>query len=256
MNHQRILIVDDEDPMRRLIATNLKASGYRITTAPDGDEALQLLDEHQFDLLLLDINMPGPNGFEVLAKVRSYASTPILMVSCRTREHDRAGALDLGADDYLSKPFGVLELVARVKALLRRGSYRPARALPPYRYRGLEVDFGSRIVRMDRIEVHVTRREFAVLAYLARNAGKVMLHRQVLQAVWGGEYGDEFDFVRTFVQRIRAKVEPDRKVPRYVLTYPGVGYRMPAADTPAPGHHGLDRCDGDAAHGPSNVGRS
>jgi two-component system, OmpR family, KDP operon response regulator KdpE len=233
MTQQRILIADDEEPMRRLIMSNLKASGYRVQTAADGNEALQLIDEHQFDLLLLDVNMPGPNGFEVLAKVRSESSTPILMVSGRSRERDRVSALDLGADDYLNKPFGVLELVARVRALLRRGGRGPAGPLAPYRYQGLEVDFGARVARLNRAEVSLTMREFEVLAYLARNAGKVLLHRQVLQAVWGGQYGEETDFVRTFVQRIRARIEPDRTEPRYIVTHLGVGYRMPAPDSDA-----------------------
>ena len=150
------------------------------------------------------------------------------MLSGRGRERDTVEALDLGADDYLTKPFGVAELLARVKTLLRRVTPGTRGALPRYRYQGLEVEFAARRARVDGVEVPLTRREFEVLAYFARNAGKVLLHRQVLQAVWGGQYGDESDYVWTFAQRIRRKIEPDRAHPRYMLTEPGVGHRMPA----------------------------
>jgi len=216
--------------MRRLLSSNLKASGYAVRSAADGTEALKLIEEHPFDLLLLDINMPGPNGLEVLEAVRHGAEMPVLMLSGRARERDKVEALDLGADDYLIKPFGVEELLARVKALLRRVTPGTRAVLRPYRYQGLDVNFDARRARVDGAEVPLTRREFEVLAYLARNAGKVLLHRQVLQAVWGGQYAEESDYVWTFVQRIRRKIEPDRAHPRYVLTESGVGYRMPAAE--------------------------
>ena len=232
MTTHRILIVDDEEPMRRLIATNLRVSGYRVQTAADGIEALHLVDEHQFDLLLLDVNIPGPNGFEVVRKIRGDVGTPILMVSGRTRERDRVTALELGADDYLDKPFGVAELVARVKSLLRRVTLADS-GQPPYEYAGLEVDFDARLARRHGTVVRLTRREFEVLAYLARNAGKVLLHRQILHSAWGGQYGEEAHYVWNVVQRIRSKIEPDRKTPRYILTQPGVGYRMPKPELDA-----------------------
>jgi len=228
MTQQTILVVDDEAPMRKLLSSNLKASGYAVRSAADGTEALKLIEEYPFDLLLLDVNLPGPNGLQVLEAVRSTAQVPVLIVSGRGRERDKVEALDLGADDYLSKPFGIAELLARVKALLRRVTLGPRGPFPAYRYEGLEVDFAARRARIHGVEVPLTRREFEVLAYFARNAGRVLLHRQVLQAVWGGQYGDESDYVWTFVQRIRRKIEPDRAHPRYLLTEPGVGYRMPA----------------------------
>ena len=215
---QRILGVDDEAPMRKFLSSNLNASGYAVLSAADGVEALKLFDEHRIDLLLLDINMAGPNGLQVLEAVRRDTQTPVLMLSLRRRERDKVEALDLGADDYLTKPFGVAELLARVKALLRRVTSGTAGAFPPYRYQGLEIDFVARRAHVDGVEVSLTRREFEVLAYFARNAGKILLHRQVLQAVWGGQYGDESDYVWTFVQRIRRKTKPDRAHPRYVLT--------------------------------------
>jgi two-component system KDP operon response regulator KdpE len=230
MTQQSILVVDDEAPMRRLLSTNLKASGYAVRSAADGTEALKLIEEHPFDLLLLDINMPGPNGLQVLEVVRHGAEMPVLMLSGRARERDKVEALDLGADDYLIKPFGVAELLARVKALLRRVTPGARAVVPPYSYHGLDVDFDARRARLDGVEISLTRREFEVLAYLARNAGKVLLHRQVLQAVWGAPYAEESDYVWTFVQRIRRKIEPDRAHPRYVLTESGVGYRMPAPE--------------------------
>jgi two-component system KDP operon response regulator KdpE len=230
LTRQNILVVDDEAPMRKLLASNLKASGYLVQSAADGSEGLKLIDEHPFDLLLLDINLPGPNGLQVLETLRRGANIPVLMLSARGRERDKVEALDLGADDYLCKPFGIAELLARVKALLRRGTPGPRGPIPPYRYGALEVDFSARRARVDGVEVPLTRREFEVLAYFARNAGKILLHRQVLQTVWGGQYGDESDYVWTFVQRIRRKIEPDRSIPRYLLTEPGVGYRMPLPD--------------------------
>ncbi len=181
------------------------------------------------DLLLLDIGLPGADGLQVLQAVRRELQTPILMLSGRGRERDKVQALDEGADDYLTKPFGVPELLARVRALLRRAAHAPKGPLPAYRFQGLEVDFGARRARLDGRDVALTRREYEVLAYLACNAGKVMLHRQVLHAVWGGQYGEETDYLWTFVQRIRRKLEPDRTHPRYVLTQVGVGYCMPAA---------------------------
>ncbi len=231
MTQQSILVVDDEAPMRKLLSSNLKASGYAVRSAADGLEALQLIEEHPFDLLLLDVNMPGPNGLQVLEAVRRGTEVPILMVSARGRERDKVEAFDLGADDYLSKPFGVGELLARVKALLRRVGPGPRGPLPAYRHQGLEVDFSARRARLHGVEVPLTKREYEVLAYYARNAGKILLHRQVLQAVWGGQYGDEADYVWTFVQRIRRKIEPDRSKPRYLLTETGVGYRMSLPDS-------------------------
>src|SRR5262245_44344050 len=225
MARQLILVADDEAPMRKYVSTNLKARGYDVLTASDGAEALKLLDEHTFDLVVLDIGMPGPNGFEVLSAVRRGMQVPVLMLSARGREGDKVTALDLGADDYLTKPFGVEELLARVRAALRRASGGPQGPLPPYRADDLELDFGARQVQRGGETIPLTPREFEVLAYLARNAGKVLTHRQILQAVWGGDYGDENDYVWTYVRRIRRKLEPDPERPRYLLTVAGVGYR-------------------------------
>jgi two-component system, OmpR family, KDP operon response regulator KdpE len=233
VTQQCILVVDDEAPMRKLLSSNLQASGYAVRNAADGTEAMTLIEEHTFDLLLLDINMPGPNGVQVLQAVRRGMELPVLMLSGSGRERDKVGALDMGADDYLTKPFGIGELLARVKALLRRATPGPRGPQLTYRYRDLQVDFAARLASLAGVRVALTRREFEVLAYLARNAGKVVLHRQLLQAVWGGQYGDESDYAWTFVQRIRRKIEPDRAHPAYVLTDIGMGYRMPAPDAAA-----------------------
>jgi two-component system KDP operon response regulator KdpE len=225
-----VLVVDDEAPMRRLVASNLKARGYEVVAAEDGTEALKLAEERPFDLIVLDIMMPGPDGLAVLQSLRRDGlDVPVIVLSARGRELDKVRALDLGADDYLTKPFGVEELLARVRATLRRASAAPAGDVPPYSHDGLEVDFSARRVRRDGQDVSLTPREYEVLAYLARNAGKVLVHRQILQAVWGGQYGDEADYLWTYVRRIRRKIEPDPESPRYVLTEPGVGYHVPAA---------------------------
>jgi two-component system, OmpR family, KDP operon response regulator KdpE len=233
MTREVILVVDDEGAMRKLLAINLAARGYTVLEAADGSEALQQLTEHTIDLLLLDISLPGPNGLQVLEAVRRDQHVPVLMLSARSRERDKVSALDMGADDYLTKPFGVDELLARVRSLLRRAPQNGP-GVPPYRFQELEVDFSARRARLRGADVPLTKREYEVLAHLARNAGKVLLHRQLLQAVWGGQYADEADYLWTFVQRIRRKLEPERGRPRFVITEPGVGYRMPAPDAARP----------------------
>ena len=231
MAQQTILVVDDEAPMRKFVSHNLKSNGYKVLTAADGSEALKLLLEHPLDLVLLDIGLAGPDGLAVLEAVRRDMQLPVLMISGRAREADKVRAFELGADDYLVKPFGVGELLARVRALLRRTARGPSNTVAPYEYRGLVVNFSARRAHLNGLSVPLTRREFDVLAYLARNAGKVLLHRQLLQAVWGSQYGEETDYVWTFVQRIRRKIEPDRQQPRYILTQPGVGYCMPHSES-------------------------
>jgi two-component system KDP operon response regulator KdpE len=224
-----ILVVDDEAPMRKYISANLKASGYDVLLAADGSEALKLLGEHPIDLILLDVGIPGPDGMQVLAALRRDTRIPVMMVSARGREHDKVQALDLGADDYLTKPFGVDELTARVRAALRRVGVVLESTLPVYRHDELEVDFATRSVRVGGRDVSLTPKQYDVLAYLARNGGRVLTHRQILHAAWGGQYGDEADYVWTYVRRIRRRIEPDPTRPRFVLTEPGVGYRMPAS---------------------------
>jgi two-component system KDP operon response regulator KdpE len=230
MPRELILVVDDEAPMRKYVSANLKARGYEVVTAEDGSEALKLANERPFDLLILDIMMPGPDGLEVLQALRRDMELPVIVLSARGREDDKVRALDLGADDYLTKPFGVEELLARVRANLRRTGNGPRGPLPPYRCADLTVDFSARRVLCRDVAIVLTAKEFDVLAHLARNAGKVLTHRQILQAVWGAEYGDEADYIWTYVRRIRRKIEPDPERPRYLLTESGVGYRMPAAD--------------------------
>jgi two-component system KDP operon response regulator KdpE len=235
MNRQVVLVVDDEAPMRKYITTNLKIRGYDVLTAADGTEALKMIEEHPFDLLILDIMMPGPDGLEVLARVRRDMNVPVLMLSARGRESDKVEALDAGADDYLTKPFGVEELLARVRAALRRSGSSEQKTLPPYKFEDLELDFGARRTRLAGQDVPFTPKEYDIFAYLARNAGKVMTHRQILQAVWGPEYGEEADYVWTYVRRLRRKLGEDPEQPRYLLTEAGVGYRVPDApqDSPA-----------------------
>jgi two-component system KDP operon response regulator KdpE len=214
--------------MRKYISSNLKVRGYDVVAAADGMEALKLASEYPLDLVLLDIGMPGPDGTQVLAALRRETHVPVIIVSARGREHDKVQALDLGADDYLTKPFGVDELLARVRATLRRAGSVLESSLPAYRHEELEVDFSARRVRVNERDVSLTPKQYDVLAYLARNAGKVLTHRQILQAAWGGQYADEVDYVWTYVRRIRRRIEPDPAEPRFLLTEPGVGYRMPS----------------------------
>jgi two-component system KDP operon response regulator KdpE len=223
-----ILIADDEAPMRKYISSNLKVRGYDVIVAADGIEALKVAAEYPLDLVLLDIGMPGPDGTQVLTALRRESYIPVIMVSARGRQRDKVQALDLGADDYMTKPFGVDELVARVRAALRRVGSIPDSELSSYRHEDLEIDFAVRRVRVAGQHVSLTPKQYDVLAYLARNAGKVLTHRQILQAVWGGEYANEVDYVWTYVRRIRRRIEPDPATPRLLLSKPGVGYHMPA----------------------------
>lgn len=224
--HPLVLVVDDEAPLQKYVSTNLRARGYDVRVASDGTEALKLLAETVPDLVVLDINMPGPDGFQVLQAIRREMDVPVIMLSARGREGDKVRALNLGADDYLTKPFGMEEFLARVRAALRRAGAHPDTSVAPYRAGGLEVDFGARRVRVDGRDVRLTPREYELLAHLARNAGRVLTHRQILEAVWGPEYGEEAEYVWAYVKRVRRKIEPDPADPRYLLTEPGVGYRL------------------------------
>lgn len=221
-----VLLVDDEAALHKYVGTNLRARGYEVRSASDGTEALKLLSETVPDLVLLDINMPGPDGFQILEAIRREMGVPVIMLSARGREGDKVRALDMGADDYLTKPFGIEELLARVRAALRRAGPHGGAPLAPYRVEGLEIDFAARRARIDGRDVRLTRREYDLLAYLARNAGRVLTHRQILENVWGPEYGDEAEYVWAYVKRVRQKIGEDPAHPRYIFTETGVGYRM------------------------------
>ncbi len=228
-----VVLIDDEAALHKYVGTNLRARGYEVRSASDGTEGLKLLSEVVPDLVILDINMPGPDGFQVLGAIRREMDAPVIMLSARGREGDKVRALDLGADDYLTKPFGIEELLARVRAALRRAGPHGGPPVPLYRVEALEVDFAARRVRLDGADVRLTRREYDLVAYLARNAGRVLTHRQILESVWGPEYGQEAEYVWAYVKRIRHKLGEDPSQPRYIFTEPGVGYRMREADLPS-----------------------
>jgi len=221
----RILVVDDEPQILRSLRTTLASHGYDVQTAATGEEALAAVDGRLPDLVVLDLVLPGLSGLEVCRRLRARASLPILVLSARGDERDKVAALDLGADDYLTKPFGVNELLARIRAALRRavGARGPSAVVEAG---ALRVDFDRRQVTLDGAEVRLTPTEFDLLKVLVANAGRVLTHGYLLRTVWGPEYEGESQLLRVFIGQLRRKVERDPSRPRHILTDPGVGYRF------------------------------
>jgi two-component system KDP operon response regulator KdpE len=219
-----ILVVDDEPQIRRVLRSTLSTQGYVITDAKTGEEALELLRKERPDLVLLDMNMPGMGGIETCREIRRALDAPIIMLTVRNAERDKVAALDAGADDYVVKPFGIEELLARIRAALRR--YAPGDALPPFESRDLTIDFEARQVTVRDRDVHLTPKEYDVLKHLVANQGKPLTHRRLLQAVWGPDYGEETESLRVVINQLRKKLESDPARPKYILTEPWVGYRF------------------------------
>jgi two-component system KDP operon response regulator KdpE len=227
MDKKHILIVDDDPAILRLLSTNLKARGYEIYTATDGEESLEAVQKDFIDLIILDLMMPKVDGVEVCRRIREWSDVPIIILSARGDENDKVKCLELGADDYLTKPFGIAELMARIKTAFRhRGDPTVSPAQSSFVCDGLEINFAKRRVTVNGREVTLTPTEFALLQHLAVNADKVLTHNMLLQSVWGNEYSSEKEYLRVFVGRLRRKLEPDPKNPKYIQTIPGVGYHI------------------------------
>lgn len=221
----RILVVDDEPAVRRTLQANLVARGYDTMAVETGEDALRAVMERAPDLVILDLMLPGLSGIDLCAAMRAQSSIPILVLSARGEERTKVRALDLGADDYLTKPFGIQELLARVRALLRR-SPAPGERDHVLQVGRLVMREAAREVLRDEVQLELTPREFDILAYLMRYSGKVVTHRVLLQEIWGPEYIHETQYLRVFINRLRHKIEEEPSRPRYILTEPGVGYRM------------------------------
>jgi two-component system, OmpR family, KDP operon response regulator KdpE len=219
-----ILVVDDEPQIRRVLRSTLSTRGYVIIEAKTGEEALESVRKERPDLILLDVNMPGMGGIETCREIRRGFDAPIIMLTVRDAERDKVAALDAGADDYVVKPFGIEELLARIRSALRR--YAPTDVLPSFVSKDLTVDFAARQVTVRDQTVHLTPKEFDVLKHLVANQGKPLTHRRLLQSVWGPDYGDETESLRVVINQLRKKIEVDPARPKYILTDPWVGYRF------------------------------
>jgi two-component system, OmpR family, KDP operon response regulator KdpE len=225
----RVLVVDDEPQIRRVMRTALTTAGYEVSDARSGEEAVEQLGEEKFDLILLDVNLPGMSGLEACRLIRHdtlVPDVPIIMLTVRNAEKDIVEALDAGADDYVVKPFGIPELLARIRAALRRAPLSQDSAPLRISLKDVEVDFVSRQVTVRGRNVRLTPKEFDLLRYLVIHPNKVIAHRELLQAIWGPDYGDEVEYLRVFVNQLRKKIEPQPAKPRYLLTEPWVGYRL------------------------------
>jgi two-component system, OmpR family, KDP operon response regulator KdpE len=221
----RILIVDDEPQILRFLRTALDASDYTVLEAETGREALHLAANAAPDLIILDLGLPDADGKEVLAKMRQFLTNPILILSARDREEEKIAALDLGADDYVEKPFAIGELLARVRAALRHSAGGEA-PVSRVEVLGLTIDMDKRLVTRDGVPIRLTPREYDLLCVLARSAGRVMTHGQILTALWGPAHKDDTQYLRVFVGQLRAKIERDPTAPELIQTETGVGYRF------------------------------
>jgi two-component system KDP operon response regulator KdpE len=220
----KVLVVDDEPQIVRGLRTNLRARGYQVITASDGDEALAAAAREHPDIAIVDLGLPGIDGVEVIEGIRGWSRMPILVLSARDQESDKVRALDAGADDYVTKPFGMDELLARLRAAERR--LRPTDEAPEVVTDAFTVDLAAARVRTADGEVRLTPTEWHVVEMLVRNPGKLVSQRQLLQEVWGPLYHDETNYLRVYMAQIRRKLEPDPARPRYFITQPGVGYRF------------------------------
>lgn len=230
MSTGRILVVDDEPQIRRVLRTTLSAQGYEVSDARTGEEALLAIREQRFDLVLLDMNMPGMGGLATCREIRAGSDVAILMLTVRNSEQDKVTALDAGADDYITKPFGIPELSARIRAALRRLPVSQGSEPEVIRLDGIEVDLQTRRVHRDGKALRLTPKEFDLLHYLIANPRTPIAHTRLLQAVWGPDYGDQVEYLRVFINQLRKKIEPDPAHPRYLLTEPWVGYRFEPPD--------------------------
>lgn len=223
----RILVVDDEPQIRKFLRLGLEGHGYGVHEAGTAEAALRAAVAHPPELVVLDLGLPDREGFEVLSALREWSRAPVIVLSVRNREGEKVRAFDLGADDYVVKPFGMPELLARVKAALRR---QVAVAEPVFRVGGLEVDLAHRLVRVEGAEVRLSPKQYRLLQVLVANAGKVVTHRQLLGEVWGVAHRDDVQYLRVFVRKLRDRLEADPARPRYLLTELGVGYRLRTPD--------------------------
>ena len=220
-----ILAVDDEPHVLKLVRANLESSGYKVLTASDGEQALQLVEAELPDLVILDLMLPKMDGYAVCRRIREFSSVPVIMLTARSAEVDLVHGFEVGADDYLTKPFSVTELLVRVEAVLRRSKWpeeivsRQSFAAGP-----IEINFAQHRVTVDGEPVKLTPTEYRLLTYLASNANRVIMHRELLRAVWGPEYGEETEYLRVYIRYLRQKLEPEPSNPRYLLTQPGAGY--------------------------------
>lgn len=221
-----ILVVEDEAPIRRFLRASLPLHDYRLIEAVTAAEGLHLAAAQHPDLVILDLGLPDMDGLELVQQLRSWSEVPVVVLSARDRESDKVRALDAGADDYLTKPFGVGELMARLRVALRHGAGRSAQQEAAYEGEGFRIDFAARQVTADGLEVHLTPTEYRLLVTLAHHAGKVLTHRQLLRELGGDEQEDAVRALRVHVSQLRRKLEKDPARPRYLVTEPGVGYRL------------------------------
>jgi two-component system KDP operon response regulator KdpE len=222
----RILVVDDDSQIRRVMRTTLEAQGYEVDEAGSGERALDLLGSAKFDLTLLDINLPGKTGIETCRDIRTNASVPIIMLTVRDAAADKIEALDAGAQDYITKPFSMGELLARMRSVLRRTASPASSHITHLQLDDVEIDFEARRVIVSGKQVRLTAKEFDLLLYLASNANRTVSHRELLREVWGAEHVDERKYLRVFINRLRKKIEPSPHDPKYLMTEPFVGYRL------------------------------
>ena len=226
----RILVVDDEIEIVRALQRSLTAHGYEVFTAGSGEEGLEAIAHYRPDLMVLDLGLPGMSGLEVCRRVRAQSSLPIIVLSVKDTERDKVMALDLGADDYVSKPFGMDEVLARIRAALRHSAQPQSGAEPIFSAGPLRVDFAQRQVQVNGQEVKLTPTEYDLLKALIKNSGKIMTRQMLLSQVWGTGYGAESHYLHVYVGQLRRKIEPDPTNPRFILTISGVGYRFNAED--------------------------
>src|ERR1700757_4242674 len=226
MSAEKVLVVDDEPQIRRVMRVILAGENYEVLEARSGEAALLKFREFLPDLVLLDLNMPGLSGLQTCREIREASDVPIIVLTVRREEEEKVEALDAGADDYVTKPFGKEEVLARIRAALRRSTGAGPGGPPPFVADDVEVDLDRRKGGAGKNNVRLTPKEFDLLRYLVSRRGKPVPHRELLQAVWGPDYGDQTDYLRVFITHLRKKIEPNPAKPKYILTEPWLGYRF------------------------------